>query len=249
MNKTGIIIQARTGSTRLPNKILMPFYNNKNILDIIIEEVKSKNPTLTIILATSTNKGDQILEQAALKHNIEFYKGDEDNVLSRFIEAAELNNLTHIIRICADNPFLQGDYILDLTKSLDKYDYVSYCFNDGTPSILSHIGLFTEGTSTEALKKVSKMTSDSLYLEHVTNFIHGNPDRFNLHYLPIDRYTNASKNIRFTLDTKSDFDILQELYQLYIEKFNKNINLLISYIENNRTVLNKMKLEIDKNTK
>jgi len=249
MNKTGIIIQARTGSTRLPNKILLPFYNNKNILDIIIEEVKSKNPSLTIILATSTNEGDQVLEQTALKHNIVFYAGDENNVLSRFIEAADLNNLTHIVRICADNPFLQGDYIIDITKSIDKYDYVSYCFKDGTPSILSHIGLFTEGTSTEALKKVAATTNDSLYLEHVTNFIHRNPDRFDLYYLPIERYTKANKDIRFTLDTQSDFDLLKELYQLYIEKFNKDINLLTSYIENNSTVLNKMKLEIDKNSK
>lgn len=249
MNKTGVIIQARTGSTRLPNKIILPFYKEKSILDIIIEEIKKNHQELTIILATSTNPKDQVLKEIAIKHNVVFYEGSEDNVLSRFVEASEQYDLTHVVRVCADNPFLQGSFMLDLIANVEQYDYTSFAFEDGTPSILSHIGLFAESTSLEALKKVAKATKDPLYLEHVTNYIHGNEKEFNLTFLPIQKYIKPNKNIRFTLDTIEDFELLQKLYLIYIEKLNKDINLLISYIENDSSILSKMKLEIENNTK
>ena len=246
--KTGIIIQARTGSTRLPNKIILPFFQDKTILDIIIEEVK-QHVNIPIVLATSIKGEDLILEKTAKKHGILFFAGDENDVLDRFIKAAAKNNFSRIIRICADNPFLQASYINDLIENIKQHDYISFKFPDGTPSILSHIGLFAEGVNLSSLKKVKEETNNSLYLEHVTNYIHGNETLFDVFYLPVANYIEPNSKIRFTLDTIEDFDLLKEIYPLYKNKFNNNIQDFITFILSSKEYLNRMNLEINKNSK
>jgi spore coat polysaccharide biosynthesis protein SpsF len=94
----GFIIQARTESTRYPNKIVLPFFEEESIITLLIEKLKT-NFNLPIILATSTKPSNDVLENIALKNNIKCFRGSEDNVLQRFIDAAELNNITHIIRL------------------------------------------------------------------------------------------------------------------------------------------------------
>jgi spore coat polysaccharide biosynthesis protein SpsF len=109
--KIAIIIQARTGSTRLANKMLKPFYQNQTILQIIIENLK-RDIDLPIILATTNNPNDDCLEQVAEENGIFCFRGSEENVLQRFIDAAHQYQVDVIIRVCADNPFLNPAYIL-----------------------------------------------------------------------------------------------------------------------------------------
>lgn len=87
--KDGIIIQARTGSTRLHNKILLPFYGEQRIIDILIENIRRTCPDKQVILATTVRPQDDVLEQVARGAGIDCFRGDEDNVLDRFIRAAE----------------------------------------------------------------------------------------------------------------------------------------------------------------
>lgn len=102
--KDGIIIQARTGSTRLHNKILLPFYGGQRIIDILIGNIKQACADKTIVLATTDRPQDDILAEVAREAGICCYRGDEDNVLDRFIRAAATFNLDRFIRVCSDNP-------------------------------------------------------------------------------------------------------------------------------------------------
>ena len=86
--KDGIIIQARTGSTRLHNKILLPFYGKQRIIDILIGNIKQACIGRTIVLATTNRPQDDILAEVAREAGICCYRGDEDNVLDRFIRAS-----------------------------------------------------------------------------------------------------------------------------------------------------------------
>src|ERR1700722_5916822 len=105
------IIQARSGSKRLPNKILLPFYNNETILDIQIDNLLKYFPESSIILATTINKADDVVEEKyAGNSRLKIYRGEEDNVLKRFIGAAKAFKVQHIVRVCADNPFLSMAY-------------------------------------------------------------------------------------------------------------------------------------------
>ncbi|MBK8368430.1 MAG: glycosyl transferase family 2 [Bacteroidetes bacterium] len=225
------IIQARTGSTRLPDKMLLPFYNQKIILDLIIEKLLERFMPQQIILATTTNSKDDLLEQVAIKHRIPFFRGDENNVLKRFVDCADANHVKHLIRVCADNPFLDLDLLCELIESIDydKVDYASYCINE-TPSIKTHFGFFAEYVSLEALKKVQSNTNDVLYLEHVTNFIYANPSMFKIYWKHVPSLITENIGVRLTVDTIEDFEACKLIYKSLI--YNQQLNYLniINYI-------------------
>jgi spore coat polysaccharide biosynthesis protein SpsF (cytidylyltransferase family) len=107
MNDIGIIIQARTGSARLPGKTLLPFFEDKSILDIIIENIQNHFQE-KIIIATTQNTQDEKIVEIAKRNKVLWFRGNEENVLKRFIDAAKNFGLNTIIRICGDNPFISS---------------------------------------------------------------------------------------------------------------------------------------------
>jgi spore coat polysaccharide biosynthesis protein SpsF len=244
--KTGIVIQARKGATRLPNKMVLPFYQDKGVLELLIKKIKKQYPNTIIVLATTDNKADDELEQIALENEIQCYRGDENNVLSRFIEVGEQYHLKNIIRVCADNPFLDVLHIQELTSKIEegKYDYVSYKNNKGTPVIKTHLGLFTEAASLNALKSIAKNTDKKLYLEHVTNYLYTHD--YEIKLLDLPEYFNNTDSIRLTLDTLEDFQLEKALYSKLKDASTKE---LIEYIKHDKNIIGKMKEQIIKNTK
>ena len=118
--KDGIIIQARTGSTRLHNKILLPFYGEQRIIDILIANIKQACPDKCIVLATTNRPQDDVLAETARQAGILSFRGDEDNVLDRFIRAAEVFGINRFIRVCSDNPFLRPETFNTFFAELDK---------------------------------------------------------------------------------------------------------------------------------
>ena len=244
--KTGIIIQARTGSTRLPNKIVKPFYNTDNILDIQIKKLKNLN--LPIIVATTNNKKDQKIIDIAKSHNISYYVGSENDVLSRFVNAAKENKLSHIVRVCSDNPFIMIDLLKEVIRDDHKtFDYTSH-FIENQPSITTHWGIFSELVSLKALLKIQKLNNDAFYKEHVTNYIYSHPEQFSIKKIDVTDIIKSTNNIRLTVDTENDFIEMKKLYKNYFDKFdNLFIEQLIEHI--NSELLNKMHLSIVENSK
>ncbi|SNR49542.1 hypothetical protein [Flavobacterium sp. ov086] len=246
----GIVIQARTGSSRLPNKILMDFCDGKSILDISIEKLKLKFCNYQIILASSINSKDNVLSEIALKHGIAFYQGSEENVLSRFIDVGVNEKFTHLLRICSDNPFLNMNSISSLIGELDdtNWDYISYCNYLGIPVIKTHIGLFAEIVSVRALLKAADLQNDSIYQEHVTNFIYMNPQIFNIKLLKSPSEVYSREDIRLTLDDKEDFDNLASLFKSTLGN-QDNISFLVDFIDSNEEYKVKMINNIKKYSK
>lgn len=103
----GIIIQARMGSTRLPGKILKKFDGEKTLLETLLENLH-KVSGVKVIVATSVNANNDQLENFLLEKGELVYRGSESDVLDRFIQAAEINHVYGIVRICSDNPFWIG---------------------------------------------------------------------------------------------------------------------------------------------
>jgi spore coat polysaccharide biosynthesis protein SpsF len=247
MGKTGVIIQARNGSTRLPNKMVLPFYQKKTILEVQLAKL-SIFPNL--ILATTDLEIDDELATTAIKNNALVYRGSEKNVLQRFTEAAKHHNLTTVIRICADNPFLNIELLKMLLKNYNDEDYFSFMFKDGTPTILTHLGVFGEITSTEALIKASEATTESIYLEHVTNYIYTHKNSFNTKTIHLPETLVNAENIRLTVDTLNDFNTVKHLF----EKFPNihsifDLQKLINHINSNPILFRNMTDEIIRNTK
>lgn len=249
MKNVGIIIQARKGSTRLPNKMVLPFYENKGILELLLIKIKSSYPEFDIILATTVSTKDDELEAIARKHEVNTYRGSEQDVLDRFINAANVYKLDTLIRVCADNPFLDVAHISSLIDEIqaDKtLDYVSYEI-DNTPSIKTHLGLFTEAVRLAALKKVDQsVDKDSMYREHVTNFIYANEDVFKIKFLTNPLKDKNVNRIRLTLDTQRDFDMLRGLFSKYSTCSSDEI---IDHLKNDSQILEEMSNLIEFNQK
>ncbi|MDE5970552.1 MAG: NTP transferase domain-containing protein [Muribaculaceae bacterium] len=213
-----VIIQARTGSTRLPDKMTTPFFEGKPVLQILLERLSTlKNDVSQIVVATSANPRDKMIENICNEMGITCFRGSENDVLQRFISAAENVDADKIIRVCADNVFIDLNALKFLANTLRDSDdaYVSFKTRESKPSILTHFGFFAEGVTLDALKRVASMTDEPLYHEHVTNFIYNTPDKFSVKLIPIDNLIPDLENhpdLRLTLDTKDDFDVQQKIY-------------------------------------
>jgi len=233
---TYFIIQARTGSTRLSNKMIMPFYEDLTIPQVIINKLISNNiQPHNIILATTDSSKDDILAKTISQTGCRLFRGNEENVLKRFIDSAEYYNCDHFFRICADNPFLNYHFITEILKNVDTkiHDYVSFTMSDGTPAIRTHFGFFSEFTTLKTLKKVVSLTSKKIDIEHVTNFIYSNPDQFSLNYIEIPKIIQDNNWLRLTIDTIEDFETAQSIFREipYSDDYNKIILLAKPFAE------------------
>lgn len=252
LNDFVIIIQARTGSTRLPNKMTLPFYKNKGIFEILIIRLLKRYKNKQIYLATTCNESDNVLIEVAKKYNINYYRGDENNVLSRFTEIIKLTDTKRIIRVCADNPFLDINHINKLVNcsfNNPDVDYVSYSFPGGTPTIMSHIGLFAELVVSDSLNLASSLIKEPIYKEHVTNYIYTHIDKFNIKLLKLDENIAKRKGVRLTLDTEEDFYNCQQIWNYAVVDYNVNLDKIFEFIDSNEEIKQSMKNQIVENSK
>ena len=248
MNNLGVIVQARTSSARLPNKVVLPFYRNKSIIEIIIEKLKKLD--LKIYVATSKKKSDDIIEKICNKVRVTCYRGDEHNVLSRFILIAEQNNLSHAVRVCCDNPFINIELLNKLIlnfKSNHDADYISYFDNLNNPSIKSHVGIFCEIFSYKSMKLINSLTMDQNHLEHATSYIYENPKKFKIIKIKKPILLN-NKWLRLTVDTKDDFDVVSRIFNNF-KGDRDSIKDLIHFIKNDEQLIEKMTYNINTNKK
>ncbi|WP_158293153.1 hypothetical protein KFZ70_05410 [Tamlana fucoidanivorans] len=244
--RVGIIVQARTSSTRFPEKIIRKFDGDKTFLDILLSRFQALSIEVPIVLATSTNQKDEKLEAYASKYDYPVFFGSEHNVLDRFIECSKKFELDAIIRVCSDNPFLDINLIQELLDNYKGEDYLSFMVG-GQPSILTHSGFFSELVSVKALKKVKEL-GNSQCVEHVTNCIYKSPEQFNIRFIE----KKVPEIIRCTLDTENDFENLKDIYFNWY-KTAHNINFkyedLVEFLESQDELLEKMKIEIKNNIK
>lgn len=248
----GIVIQARSGSTRMPAKILLPFCCSETILDIIIEKIKRSCPDLPVIVATTENLSDDRIAEVARAHGVGCFRGSEDDVLSRFIGAADEFGLDRLIRVCSDNPFLQTDSFPALFAAADVNpgaDYVAFAFPGGRPTIKSHLGLYAELATTDALRRAAAATQEKLYREHVTIYLYTHPEEFTSVYMPLPPALRDRTDLRLTLDTPSDFALLQELYSRLGAETDTSLPSLLQLVDSNPDYGRIMKQNIAQNEK
>jgi spore coat polysaccharide biosynthesis protein SpsF len=199
-------------------------------------------------VATTTNVCDTILVDFCKNRKIFCHRGSEQDVLARFIDTAEQFKLSHIIRVCSDNPFLYSGGIKKLGETLIKYpnlDYISFKIGE-IPSILTHYGFWAELVSLNALYVANKHSNEQ-YHEHVTNYIYTNSTQFNIEWLEVSEIVKKNKTVRLTVDDSSDFFNAQAIYNIVGEKFSPES--IIKIINNNYNIKQNMLTQIVKNQK
>lgn len=205
--KTIIIVQARMTSTRLPGKVLKEV-RGKSLLEYQIERLRQVRLADEIVIATTTNDADQPIIELCERLGAAYYRGPEEDVLSRYYEAATHFGANVVVRVTSDCPLIDPgvmDEVIGLyINNRDKYDYVSNTLERTYPR-----GLDTEVFSMAALKKAYNEAREQPEREHVTLFIYRRPEQF--------RLANSSSAIdyshhRWTVDTPEDFELIKRIF-------------------------------------
>lgn len=226
VRKIGIIMQAHMSSTRLPGKVLK-FLKDKAVIGHDIERLKKVKNIDSIIVATSDKSVDDILVNECKKYNINIFRGNDDNVLSRFYYAAKKYELTDIIRICSDNPLLDWEII---NKELDLYLTNKYDIVTSSKNI--PLGLGGEIFSFKLLEEAYQNANKNYQFEHVTPYIYEHS--LNIGYFDIDK--DLSK-YRFTLDEQSDWILIETIYnELYNGKHDFLLKDIVTFMNNNSSL-------------
>lgn len=247
----GIIIQARMGSTRLPGKILKRFYGEDTLLETLLNKLH-KIDNVKVIVATSVNSNNDELELFLKSKGELVYRGSENDVLDRFIKAAEVNNVDSIVRICSDNPFMDWHGVaklVDKAKTSDA-DYIGFRIN-GMPSIKTHFGFWGEYVTLNALKKVQVTTEEgSPAHEHVTIHIYTHPEDYKCEWIECPDFLQDRNDIRLTIDTPDDMANAQKVYSdLKAIKPDFDLKQVVDYLDGHIDLRNSMKTIIDNNQK
>ena len=190
----GLIIQARMSSTRLPGKVLMPlpFSSETTLLGKIVVALKATGGT--VIVATSTNKENDLIEQFCASKGVKCFRGAEDDVFSRFYEIQLNESFSTIFRFTADNPFI------DLGKLYQFYNKfigsrMDYAYSKGMP-----LGMNFEAVKGDLFVKLNKLKLTSEEREHVTLVVHRH-ENINKTFIQLA----DSADLRMTVDTPIDY--------------------------------------------
>jgi spore coat polysaccharide biosynthesis protein SpsF (cytidylyltransferase family) len=198
------IIQARMGSTRLPGKVLKQF-GDTTVIRYMLERVEQSKLIDFTIVATSTNQENNVLVSHLADY--ETYRGDENNVLSRFYEIAEWYRPNLVVRLTADCPFIDPQLIDEtIQQTIDSHaDYGSNVNPATYPD-----GIDVEVFTYQALETAAQQATNKFDLEHVTPYIRRHAQtQTNIQNDTDYRY------IRWTLDTPEDYENLSQMVQLF----------------------------------
>lgn len=227
------VTQARYGSSRLPGKVLKEV-NGKSLLSIHLKRVLASKKINKLIVATTTEPEAKLIEEIAIENNCSVYKGSLNDVLDRYYQAVKDEKPDYVVRITSDCPLVDAE-IIDAVISTCIQQNADYCSN--TLEATFPDGMDVEVFRFSALETAWKEAILQSDREHVTPFIwrHSSAkggDRFNG---SVVYSTSDLSNIRVTVDTANDFDLINELilaigdsasWKEYVRYLNEHPNLL-----------------------
>ncbi len=215
MPKIVSTIECRMSSTRLPGKVLMPLAG-KLVLQILVERLRKVKQIDEVVLATTTNSADDIIVELATKIKCPYFRGSENDVLKRVLEAAQKFKADIIVEITGDCPFLDPEIV---SQAINLYlanecDYVSNALKGTYPK-----GFETQVYSTKLLAMADKLGKTPPDREHVSWYFIRNPKRFKLLNLaaPSSLFWPEA---RLTLDEKADYIVLNKIAQYFAKQGN-----------------------------
>ncbi len=205
--KAVVISQARMTSERLPGKVMKPV-GGQPILKYHTDRVR--NAELYMVVATTTNETDDVIVDFCKDHNIDFFRGDEHDVLSRYYFAAREFQADLIVRVTSDCPLIDGELIKNgiLTYQAEEIDNL---FISNTLKRTYPRGFDFAVFSFSMLEEAFREAKDSYQREHVTPYLRENKSG-NIQFRNIAEAQDFS-HLRITLDTPDDLSLITKLIE------------------------------------
>ncbi|TXE19094.1 LPS biosynthesis protein [Psychroserpens burtonensis] len=203
------VTQARSGSTRLPNKVLLKI-EDKTLLQIHIDRIKQAEQVDDIFIATTVEPADDVIVNLAESLDVKYYRGSENDVLDRFYQTVKEIQPDFIVRLTSDCPLIDPkllDEVISEAKEEDL-DYYANIIEERYPD-----GQDIEVFKFSALEKAWKETTLKSDREHVTPYIRNNSSykggtlfKSNNHGLD-----NNYNHVRLTVDESQDLEVIRHL--------------------------------------
>jgi len=226
------VIQARMTSTRLPGKVMMDL-EGRPMLAQQLRRVSRCRRIDEIVVATTVNRTDDVVEQLCKAEGVFCHRGSEDDVLSRFVAAAREQSADVVVRLTGDCPLADPgviDAVVEaLTECPEGCDYASNVIERTYPR-----GLDTEAMFRDTLERVDRLASSSSAREHVTPFIYS--ERPELFLRRSVRHTSDHSSLRWTVDTAADLEVVRAFYQAldlnhHVRSFDEIVAYALSHPE------------------
>ena len=228
--KITVMIQVRSGSTRLPKKALKKI-EGKPIIWHMINRVKKIKSAEQIILITTQKEEDRIFLKIAKENGILAFQGSEHDVLDRHYQCAIKHDADPILRITSDCPLIDPSLVEKMLEIFLKnnYDYVT---NREPPTFPD--GLDTEIIAFSTLKKIARYAKMNSEREHVTPYITKNPNKFKIY-----NYRNKKdlSHLRWTVDEKQDLAFVKKIYFQMRPKTLFSTNAVLKILVKNPSLL------------
>jgi spore coat polysaccharide biosynthesis protein SpsF len=179
MKRIVAVIQARIDSSRLPGKMMLSLHGHP-IIKWVVRRVSSAKRLDDVVVAIPDTQNDNILAQYIIENlGVKVYRGSEQNVLNRFLGAAKFVQASHVVRVCADNPFVSGEVIDDLVQYFIDHS-CDYAYNQGDSGLTNTYpdGLGAEIVPFVLLEWLDQHAIDARHREHCLTYIVDNPDQF-----------------------------------------------------------------------
>lgn len=223
--KAAILIAVRTKSARLPRKALAEI-EGKPLIEHMIDRLKMAKIPESIMVCTSTHRDDKILVNIAERNEVKWFTGSENDVLRRFIEAAEAIAADIIVRTTGDNPLTDPVHIDKMIKHHIETG-AEYTYVEGLPE-----GTKPEIISVSALKKCWELADNPGYSEYMTLYFK-NSGMFKVAKMTADPEVSRP-NYRLTVDTPEDLKLMREIYKrLYLREKVFNLREVIKLLDDN----------------
>jgi len=238
--KIDVIVEARMSSSRLPGKTMMKVLGRPNI-ELMIERLRKANYIDDIIVATTLNSSDDVIVDLCNKKQISFYRGSENDVLGRVLQAAKCFATDIIVEITGDNPLADPvlvDKMVEKFLQVDEIDYLSNDFGAYIESypVLIPFGLNIKIFTRNVLSGIEKITSHPTDREHVVNYILQNMKKFKTMEYKIEKEYQRPE-FRFTMDYPEDFQVIKSVYEnLYPQDKNFSTQDIFKYFDSNKDV-------------
>lgn len=196
-------------STRLPGKVLEDLSGRPVLIQQLLR-LRSCQKLDDIVVATTTNVSDLPICHIVLGEGIKVFRGDEHDVLSRYVGAAKEHSADVIVRLTADCPLIDPgvvDCVVEaLLARLQSVDYTSNVITRTYPR-----GLDVEVFRADVLFQLDRLATLPEDREHVTSYLRKRTgSSFQLHSV-IDEVDNS--DLRWTIDTPSDLQLMRKLFQ------------------------------------
>lgn len=190
-------------SKRLPGKVLMKI-NGKTIIGHIVLKLKKIRNLNKVIIVTSIDKTDDVIDEYCKKKNIEVFRGDLDNVYKRYYDAIKYYDINSILRITCDSPLISEDMVNDGINIFKKnqFDIVSNTLLRSYPKGQS-FEIFKSSIILNNFKNI-KIQSEK---EHLTGFFYKNKNKFKI-FNKLNKEKIISKNL--SIDTMKDFKFISD---------------------------------------